>query len=482
MSILNIEVQPIGRGEPTTPQVEAVPLPPVGPTTAYGLVDTNTLLTVRVSREAFEHWHPSGAVFHGSDRRPVFALPPAAGVRMVTLVVSDACNLRCNYCFVQRQHHRGNWPVMTVETARAAVGMIESGRPLRVGLFGGEPLMELPLLQEIVREVRCEADRRHVACHVSLTTNATLIDRPMAEYIVHQDMSVIVSCDGPHDLHDASRGAGTHAAVKFGLAELERAGGAVRTVLRGTFPTVSELRRRLDYLNLLCDAGLAVDVALEPADVLTESPDLEVEVHAATELLINRAHTGEAAHWRPLTTLLGRLLWCRRHGSECGAGRAYVTIGPEGGIYACHRRSGQPIGQIDGAAVRWDEAERARWADNRLEARQGCPTCWIRYLCGGGCRAESLDCGAGLTEPLSVRCRFMRALAREAVWMAAELPREALVKLCVGESGGRGVRSVSSQSGPGISRARLCTPSAVLTSVGDGTALSGAPADCEGRG
>ena len=63
-----------------------------------------------------------------------------------TLHLTDACNLRCRYCYVRQSNH-----YMTLDTAKAVVDLAAED-PGHHGLifFGGEPLLQRQLIYDTV--------------------------------------------------------------------------------------------------------------------------------------------------------------------------------------------------------------------------------------------------------------------------------------------------------------------------------------------
>lgn len=427
--ILNLSVEPMPRSEPAAPHVQVVNVPPVGEAQHAVLFDANSLVAVETTPAAGERYRQEPSAFQGLvvgyPRRPLFDLIKAEECRQIVLRLSDDCNLACSYCRVRTANRHAT---MSVAMALGALKLFGNGRDWRVCFFGGEPILQMDRLTQVVAAIEKRAQGAGATLRWSITTNGTLITAEVARFLADRRFALIVSADGPCDLHNAARGEGSHQAMLRGLVQLVEA-GAPSVALRGTWSEPADLVRRLNWLNAACDGGLASGVALEPADTFTYGADLDAEIHRAAEWMLERVQDGVPARWKYLQTLLWRLLWGQRKGTECGAGRGYCSVGCDGAIYACHRQPGAPIGVIkaDGQIL-MDSAARSTWDDNRFCARQECPTCWIRHLCGGACRGESLELCGDMAVPLQTRCRLMRRLAEEALWMATQLSREELMR------------------------------------------------------
>jgi radical SAM protein with 4Fe4S-binding SPASM domain len=430
-----------------------------------------------------------------SGVRPKFDLSPDVTCRQLTLHLSDQCNQRCRYCWIVKKstaeaHSSSpadsstptetaelrragvaelrragstqrasstvdsvsensvlrdlrvsavNPAVMTREIAAAALTMFPSdGRDLRIGFFGGEPLLHFGHILDITKmvEQRAAADKTRAVFH--LTTNATLVTPVVARFLSEHGFSIIVSCDGPEKLHDAARGAGSHAAMMRGLNMLQQAGCSDRVVLRGTWSKApAEVLRRLGALNEMCANGLAAGVALEPVAGATYGRALDAEIRSACNWFGIHARSGGTPRWQYLEKTLRRILWQQFRPSECGAGRGYYTVGPTGLIYACHKQQSAEIGRLDASTastpsttVHIDESLRQKWLDNRFCARRECSLCWARHVCGGACRSESLEFCGGITHPHAGRCMLMRQIVAEALVLAATLPRATLLRIC----------------------------------------------------
>ena len=274
--ILNLTVRPMGETELCAPDVHYVPVSE----DRVVAFDANTLIAVEISKAQHEalmkEQAPALSGVEGllfSKRRPKFDLSPDVSCRQLTLHLSDQCNMRCRYCWIEKEVCEDAStcepslpPVMTRDIAASALGMFpDDGRDLRIGFFGGEPLMHFGLLMTITEmaQERAKATKCRAVFHV--TTNATLVTPVVARFLAEHGFSIIVSCDGTARLHDAARGIGTYAAMRRGLSLLHRAGCSGRIVLRGTWSGApAEVLARLGELNELCEQGLAAGVALEP--------------------------------------------------------------------------------------------------------------------------------------------------------------------------------------------------------------------------
>ena len=102
-----------------------------------------------------------------------------------------------------RSHGR---ELMSEETALAGVEYLArhsvDSEHCALGFYGGEPFLSFDLVRLATAEARRKIPRD---VHISLTTNGTLLDSKKMEWCVAEGVSLLVSLDGPREVHDVQR-------------------------------------------------------------------------------------------------------------------------------------------------------------------------------------------------------------------------------------------------------------------------------------
>jgi len=117
------------------------------------------------------------------------------------------CNMRCSYCIYggeyrgERNHNQWN---MTSETASRAIRYFlehsNETRPFRfISFYGGEPLVNFNLLEDAVLNFRNVPRLRF-----GISTNGLLLEK-YSGFLKDNKVSVVVSLDGPKEIHDKNR-------------------------------------------------------------------------------------------------------------------------------------------------------------------------------------------------------------------------------------------------------------------------------------
>ena len=162
-------------------------------------------------------------------------LPPA-GFPLTTMVlnVTNKCNLACTYCYEYGEDKivdtkYGDQPkFMAEETAKESVEfLLEESRGQEVAhitFFGGETLLNFPVLQDTVAYARRRAAEEGKRIEFSLTTNATLLRPEIIEWLADNQIGVTISIDGPKEVQDGLRvfhnGRGSYDVVEPKIKEL----------------------------------------------------------------------------------------------------------------------------------------------------------------------------------------------------------------------------------------------------------------------
>jgi uncharacterized protein len=354
------------------------------------------------------------------------------GIDSIALDTAGRCNMACRYCAeALTQPAR---PPMPAEMLERAVRFLLSfpargSRSIHVG--SGEPLLELPLLRRLHDLVREAGDPR---LSVHLTTNATLATPEVRDWLVASGWRIKVSLDGPSQVHDRWRpgrdGRGSYELVAETVRDLaarlpiERF--SVNSVLcRGTDPeeVVGHLVllgvRRIELVPV---ASLDPGTALTPAD--SERYARFLMDHARR--FLETKEWGEIVFLAEFRKCIFRLMGYRLERINCTAGRSFLGIGPDGGLYPCFRFIGvEPhrLGRIETGLDRGAARAFQRGAGREYGLRAGCAACWAGPLCGGPCFAVAEMFGPGDGRPLPVHCAFQFAEGRAAAWLVDHLRR-----------------------------------------------------------
>lgn len=131
--------------------------------------------------------------------------------RTLTLLnVTENCNFRCLYCIyngdhVSRRPHSKRH--MSWDVAKRAIDdyLEHSGgaKMHAIGFYGGEPLLNFPLIRKCVAYVRIVwPDGEGL---FSVTTNGSMLKGEVADFLACEDFNINVSLDGPEDIHDRYR-------------------------------------------------------------------------------------------------------------------------------------------------------------------------------------------------------------------------------------------------------------------------------------
>ena len=117
------------------------------------------------------------------------------------LNVTNACNLRCRYCFVEQSPE-----YMTLQTAKDAADFLAGnaeGGQASINFFGGEPLLMWDeIIVPLTRYVRGKYGGRF---NLSMTSNCTLLTQERAEFMRENGVGLLFSMDGAKETQDRNR-------------------------------------------------------------------------------------------------------------------------------------------------------------------------------------------------------------------------------------------------------------------------------------
>lgn len=362
------------------------------------------------------------------------------------LIVTNSCNLNCAYCF-SRAEYMADHVAMTSEIARAGVDRIialsGAQTDLAIVFFGGEPLLGMPLIREIVAYARTRGAAAGKRFGFAMTTNGVKLTPANRRFLIDERFSVMVSLDGEAAQHDASRpflsGKGSFATiaprVRSYVREARAAGLSTsgRTTLNRThLGHIVDLYRFLDE-----DMGftaVSTPIIHEPAPEgfafrPEDLPALEAELRAVGDLFVERcARDGRAPAWGTITTFLDSLHHRLRPSRGCAAARKAICVDVRGDVYPCERF----ITARDWILTRTDRDD---WAMDRVRALSEidavgiydkCRACEAVWYCKGTCAAERVRYHPPEGPP-ETTCAIYRALLRVILDVYVRIDRDVVM-------------------------------------------------------
>lgn len=370
-------------------------------------------------------------VVTAGDGQPKFPAVPRGDfpLQRMVLNVTNQCNLNCGYCYEYSEDkiaiNKDKPKYMSDPVAQAAIDMLfreSAGRPkLHVTFFGGESLLNFPLLKSAVAYADAKAATERRMVEYSLTTNATLLTEEIADFLAEHRFGVTVSIDGDKELHDRMRvfhnGRGSYdiiaPKIRMLLARHKTNSIGARVTLSSG---VHHVRRIYDHLTK--DLGFD-GVGFSPA---TANPDrlyhiglqkmdsvLDQFAELAWEYR-DYAVKGGQHHFTNVSDTLKELHTGVSKAYTCGAGLGMVGVGTSGDIGACHRFVDAPVAQMGNVVNGGVDhtARRAFLEQHHIGARPDCHTCWVRPVCAGGCYHESFINHGSTAASLLKTCDHIR--------------------------------------------------------------------------
>jgi len=355
-------------------------------------------------------------------------------VKALCLNVAHDCNLRCKYCFASKGDYHGRRELMSKEVGRNAVDFLveHSGiiKNLEMDFFGGEPLMALDTVREVVSYARNIEERAGKKFHFTITTNAMLLNDENIDYL-HRNMdNIVLSLDGRKEVNDRIRvrvdGTGSYDMIvpniekMVALREKERK----EYYVRGTFTN-----KNLDFCEdvfHMADMGYE-EISIEPVvgkegDFLLKEGDIHIiydQYKKIAQEYLRRKSSGEKPfrfyHFN-VNIYHGPCIYKRL--SACGAGREYLAVTPSGDIYPCHQFVGLDefiMGNV--FDKRLDERIVERFKNTHVFAKSECSGCWARFYCSGGCNANNYQINGDLNIPYKLTCKLQKKRIEIAIYL-----------------------------------------------------------------
>jgi uncharacterized protein len=342
----------------------------------------------------------------------------------VTVLTTLQCNFACDYCF-QGDHGDYNKfaAKMSLDTARKVAQWIEHRldelrpRKFHLTLFGGEPLLNLPVAYYLAERCQALCDERGIAQSISIITNGLLLTPEVVERLLPFGlMGVKVTLDGDRHTHNRMRPLrGRQGTFDRIIENVRRVADRLPITIGGNFdesswdsyPALLEFLREQDFADRIVKINFKPIIkAPEPETPKGIIPLMAVGSNdkplGGTCMTSAGAGGGRAAsacdscHFvdEKMTYLRDET---RKHGFATGDGvhmgpceihrRHAYTIGPDGALYACPGFTGdatESTGHIEGLDESWRQAAAARF--ERLSAhKEECGDCSFVPVCGGGC-------------------------------------------------------------------------------------------------
>lgn len=131
-------------------------------------------------------------------------------VNDLILQVTQDCNFKCRYCSyaidsgIDRNHSN---KTMSWDIAKKSIDFLYSHsrdmQEITVSFYGGEPLLNFDLIKKVVEYTKVKFITRKIKFR--MTTNVTILNREILEFLVINSFKLSLSIDGPEYIQNSHR-------------------------------------------------------------------------------------------------------------------------------------------------------------------------------------------------------------------------------------------------------------------------------------
>lgn len=319
------------------------------------------------------------------------------------LNVSTFCNLACKYCFIENNPiSKNSCQKMSFDTAKIAVDKFVAEitrtnvEEPQIIIYGGEPLTNFELLQEIVMYIR--KIKKDLA--VTVITNGTLLRETEIKFLKKHKIGIGISLDGPKFINDKNRvfkggNESVYDSAIKGIELLNKYGCnycVSATVTKdvvdnkeAVYYWIKETGIKNIFWNLFHYSNYVDEK--EWSSFYTSMSDFILDIYKKLDNIgVDEERVKEQ---------LKLFLEQRFKFHNCGAvGLNQITVQPNGNICICQgdsKSSDTLVGNIvaDDIQTILDNIKNKQWLEMYTIGREECRYCEAISICGGGCPLQS---------------------------------------------------------------------------------------------
>lgn len=308
-----------------------------------------------------------------------------------TLILTDKCNLACNYCYSTKKN-----ATMGISTAQRIVDFVltsaQKDERIQIGFFGGEPLLEFDLMKEIIMMIKLHKSFKAGQTSFSITTNGTILNEEITNFFVENNITPNISCDGPPEIQDLNRhfpdGRGTSALVESNIKNAVKlfpllpVNAVYSPNTLRALPSVVKYLTSIGIRNIFLSANITAKWTQAEANMLPELYDRIGKLYA------DFYSKGHPIHVNLIDDKIAVIMRGGYTSTErCRMGRGELAFSTSGKIYPCERlvdssnSAAHCIGDLGGKF----SVNRRRRPISSVAMNGECLTCGLREYCVNWC-------------------------------------------------------------------------------------------------
>ena len=313
------------------------------------------------------------------------------------IIPSRRCNLNCLYCGFGAENASPSDldPGLAVSAVdwmmeQACSNNVES---VDIHFFGGEPFVAPDVVDTVVHRARARAAKMELNCRFEADTNG-FFDEPRCRFIGDYFDSVVLSFDGPEDVHNRQRparnGNGSFETVSRNAAYLSKS--PAELCLRVCVTSLN-VKRLASMVRWFCDRFHPAIIDFEPLKPTTRSNEAGLQAPDPWEFAVQYIEAYRVASRCGVKAIYAAAAIDKIQFSFCPVGRDTLIVSPDATLSACYSLQEEweaagldlTMGHLN-AAGNMILDQSAIEEIRKIPARRNrCSRCFARWHCAGGC-------------------------------------------------------------------------------------------------
>ncbi|HIH15751.1 MAG: radical SAM additional 4Fe4S-binding protein [archaeon GW2011_AR17] len=312
------------------------------------------------------------------------------------LIMHTGCNLSCTYCdrddFASPDEELYDYTIpqttnYTIEELKKQIKEEDY-----ITFYGGEPLLALPKIKEIIDTVPCKG--------FMIQTNGILLNRIEKEYL-EKFHTILVSIDGDAEATNKHRGRGVHERIIKNSVYIKENGFKGELIARMTITRDSSIYNQVQWLlkNGFDNIHWQLDAMFYKESTYDWYEKYNKEIKKLFKFWFENLKQGKVIRLYPFLVLTDSLRKKEKAKVRCGAGFANYTITTHGKIAPCPIMGSMKkyyCGELDSPI-------------KEISVKSPCTECDILDKCGGRCIYVNLTQYGG-KEAYNAVCSTIRFL------------------------------------------------------------------------